>query len=345
MRDPRQGQPRSSPLHAPPKPRTTFAPARRRSGYTAGSVAPLLLLLLAGCVTSGWDRPYSDPTPTQVERTPDDGPIVLDDDTTADDDTAADDDSQGDDDTASDDDTSPDDDTVSDDDSNLDDDTSDDDSVDDDDSGSDDDTQGDDDTTGLPAFIVVEAPTTSFGSVLPGQEARLPVTVRNTGGALAAVSLFLTASSGGVYTIDPAVPTFVVTGGGASSYEVVFSPIAEQSYATVLRVTHDGSNPSPIELSFSGAGGTTEGSCTDGLDGDGDSDIDCADGDCTADPACTGLDPCCFPGDTSTFSACFDSPASTCTCAADTFCCDVGGGWDSNCVGIYTVTCGALCPP
>lgn len=300
---------------------------------------PVLLLLL-GCPVSGWDRPYAAPGPREIERTPDDGPIVLDDDTTADDDTAVDDDTSADDDT-SDDDTTADDDTNPDDDTAVDDDTTDDDTTPDDDTADDD--SGDDDTVEGPAVIDVEALVTSFGAVEPGQEGRLPFTVENNGGTFSAVSIFVTSSSGGVFTIDPAVPTFVLPAGNTASYELVFAPISATPYSTGLRITHDGSNPSPIELSFSGTGGALEGSCTDGVDGDGDGATDCDDGDCGADPACTGLDPCCFPGDTLTFQGCFDSAASSCTCASDSFCCDVGGGWDSGCVGIYTITCGASC--
>ena len=44
-----------------------------------------------------------------------------------------------------------------------------------------------------------------------------------------------------------------------------------------------------LDVVASGGGGpTTEASCTDGLDDDGDGAVDCADSDCAADPACTG---------------------------------------------------------
>ena len=43
-----------------------------------------------------------------------------------------------------------------------------------------------------------------------------------------------------------------------------------------------------LSVSGSGGGSGTEGSCTDGLDGDGDGSVDCADSDCASNPACTG---------------------------------------------------------
>ena len=43
-----------------------------------------------------------------------------------------------------------------------------------------------------------------------------------------------------------------------------------------------------VTASGGGGGSTTETSCTDGLDDDGDGAIDCSDSDCAADPACTG---------------------------------------------------------
>ncbi len=50
-----------------------------------------------------------------------------------------------------------------------------------------------------------------------------------------------------------------------------------------------------ITLTATGSSGgtTTETSCTDGLDDDGDGSIDCADSDCAGDPACAGSGPTC----------------------------------------------------
>ena len=48
-----------------------------------------------------------------------------------------------------------------------------------------------------------------------------------------------------------------------------------------------------LSVASSGGGSTTETSCTDGLDDDGDGDIDCADSDCASDPACTSSGPVC----------------------------------------------------
>ena len=43
-----------------------------------------------------------------------------------------------------------------------------------------------------------------------------------------------------------------------------------------------------LNVTATGGGSGSETSCTDGLDDDGDGDIDCADSDCASDPACTG---------------------------------------------------------
>ena len=127
------------------------------------------------------------------------------------------------------------------------------------------------------------------------------------------------------------------------TYSVFFSPVQFQAYGTDFELTHDGTNPSPIVLHFVGQGGVPESSCDDGLDNDGDLDVDCADSDCFGNPACNAQDFCCFTGDGLTSGSCQNTAARDCACAIDAWCC--GSGWDSTCIGFYTNDCGAQCTP
>src|SRR6185295_723915 len=53
-----------------------------------------------------------------------------------------------------------------------------------------------------------------------------------------------------------------------------------------------------------------ETNCSDGIDNDGDTFVDCMDADCAGDPACAPPGACCLPGGT-----CQDLLASDCTAA------------------------------
>ena len=90
---------------------------------------------------------------------------------------------------------------------------------------------------------------------------------------------------------------------------------------------------------------TTETSCTDGVDNDGDGNIDCTDSDCVADPAC--FDPC---GDGTCDPAIGEDPT---TCPVDCAdpcgdgTCDPAAGEDAlTCPADSLVDCGdATCDP
>ncbi len=112
--------------------------------------------------------------------------------------------------------------------------------------------------------------------------------------------------------------------------------------------------------------------CDDGVDNDGDGQIDCADPDCVLFPGCQGGAEDCFNGidddgdglvdcddvpdcqaapgcDYGTGDCCTDngSPGcendlgEDCVCAADPFCCETG--WDALCADIFETFCGGTC--
>jgi subtilisin family serine protease len=104
--------------------------------------------------------------------------------------------------------------------------------------------------------------------------------------------------------LDPADYTFTIFDSygdgiccayGSGWYELV------NSSGTVLAAggAFTSSESTPFTVSGGGGGGpTSETSCDDGIDNDGDGATDCADSDCSADPVC-GPPPACFPKGTS----------------------------------------------
>ena len=286
-------------------------------------LACLLLasVVLAGCLTRSSGRGGSD-----------DDDAANDDDSAGDDDDATgdDDDSTGDDDDA----TGDDDDATGDD---------------DDATGDDDDATGDDDdATFSGPDVIVTASVTDFGVVAPGTQGVATITIENQGGGLALVNVSLSApiqQGQFVYALTGGNTVFTVYSGATQTRYVEFTPpvgLPAGTFVTDLDVDWSGPN-GPEEFTFSAQTGSVgEGSCTDGLDGDSDGDIDCADADCGADPACSTVDFCCSAGDANTNGFCWDPAAASCACAADSWCCS--GGWDATCVAAYqgcgATTCG-----
>lgn len=68
----------------------------------------------------------------------------------------------------------------------------------------------------------------------------------------------------------------------------------------VVACTSQQRSASPVSPSAISAGGLSleggKGSCSDGLDNDGDKLVDCADSECATDPACTKTGTPCSPG-------------------------------------------------
>ena len=259
-----------------------------------------------------------------------------------------DDDSGGDDDDTSpdDDDTSPDDDDTSPDD----DDTG---SDDDDDTGSD-----DDDTTAGPPWVevtVLGSQGLTFPVTSPGSTSVIDVRIENTGGVhpngdIPYASVSQSTPPG---TFQVSNPTFFwLPGGGTSvTLSLSFTPPDSQTYATNLTFSHDGMNPSPVVLAFSGNGGGNVELCSDTIDNDSDGLVDCDDPDCDLDLLCVSqdMDVCCtdlWGPDSANF--CWDDGvggALECACADDSNCCAGGSFWDSICMTGYR-NCGPnpACP-
>jgi len=256
-----------------------------------------------------------------------------DDDSTGDDD---DDDSTGDDDddsTGDDDDSSPGDD--------------DDDATGDDD----DDSVGDDDDSFGPAMLSMTASVQDFGTVSPGTQGIATITVENTGGTGALVSLALTVTTSGtnlIWNITGGQPLFSVPANATRTRFVEFTPpagVPAAPYTTDLELEDLDAGVLIATLTFTAdTGAAGEGNCTDTVDNDGDTLVDCDDPDCGADPACNpNADFCCFAGGGPVTSTQCQSPSFVpCVCAADSWCCDAAGGWDQTCVDAY-ISCGATC--
>ena len=241
-----------------------------------------------------------------------------------------------------------DDDTTGDDDDDTggDDDTGDDDTGDDDD---DDTTIGDDDD-GSAGILDLSADTTSFGSVTIGSPANTTVYFENLGGTGITATVTLSDLSG-VWILQGGT-TVNIAPLSTETRNLVFNPAVAQAYSLAMDVNHDGANSSPQQLLISGVGtggsGGTETSCTDGVDNDGDTLVDCADPECATDPACTGgADPCCSPNPQFQNGPCQNTTNQSCACSSDPFCCT---DWDQTCSNIYdgsTGHCGpsATCGP
>lgn len=79
--------------------------------------------------------------------------------------------------------------------------------------------------------------------------------------------------------------------------------------------------------------------CINGVDDDGDGDVDCADADCIADPLCGASNDCCMVNGS---AGCSDTAIESCVCAQDAYCCNTD--WDQLCVDEVTqLGCGS-CP-
>ena len=220
---------------------------------------------------------------------------------------------------------------------------------DDDDSfgGDDDDSFGgdDDDDTSSGGLITVSAPVTEFDDSPLFVAETLPISVSNSGGTPVLVNIVLTTTSLGSWAVLGG-DLFTVAGGDTLDRAIEFNPQADGDHSVDVAVFHEGANPSPIGITFTGVGGAGAGesSCTDGVDNEGDGDVDCDDFDCFGDPACTNADFCCSAGSTGDISGfCDTGTAADCTCASDNWCCSPVGGWDEDCVALY-VACGATCP-
>jgi hypothetical protein len=259
----------------------------------------------------------------------------------------------GDDDDDDDDSTSDDDDTASDDDDTASDDDDDDDATpddDDDDSTPDDDDDtgaGDDDDTvlGEPFIevIILGGEDEIFPDTLPFSTYVVDVSVLNTGGSipgngdpLPVANVYLT--SFGTFGLTGPTLSFPPPGGPASLLQVSFSPSASQSYSTTMVVEHNGSNPSPLFIEFSGSGAGNMEICDDGTDNDSDGLADCDDPDCEFDLFCVSqtIDVCCTPDwGPDSASWCWDNSALGCACSVDSNCCAGTNFWDAACMTAY----------
>ncbi|MCP4873025.1 MAG: hypothetical protein GY898_30395 [Proteobacteria bacterium] len=220
---------------------------------------------------------------------------------------------------------------------------------DDDSFGDDDDSFGgdddDDDDVGPSAGVIsVSTPVTDFEDVQLFVAETLPITISNSSGPPVLVQLVLTTTSMGSWAILGG-DTFTVAGGTSADRAIEFNPQANGAHTVEVSIWHEGSNASPLAVTFEGIGGTGPGesSCTDGVDNEGDGDVDCDDFDCFGDPACNNADFCCSAGSTGDISGfCDTGTAADCVCASDSWCCSPVGGWDVDCVNLY-VACGATC--
>jgi hypothetical protein len=247
-----------------------------------------------------------------------------------DDDTGSDDDDTG----------SDDDDTGSDDDDT---------GSDDDDTGSDDDDTGpsdDDDDSALgPPWIevtVLGSQGQTFPPTIPGAIYVIDINIENLGGVLPngylpsfGVSL---SSSSTIFELNGATVGILAGGGTSVQLTLSFTPATSQSYSTNLVVAHDGVNPSPIVLAFTGIGSGNIELCEDGIDNDSDGLVDCDDDDCDLEFACVSqdIDVCCTdlwgPGSS---DWCWDTSAIACACAQDAGCCPNSNFWDGVCMTAY----------
>ena len=175
----------------------------------------------------------------------------------------------------------------------------------------------------------------------------ITITIENYGGDAiqGSVNLLSTDAAG---TWATSVAAYSLVGGTSQDADLTFSPLSNSTFSVDFQVTHNGTgNPSPQTITFTGSATSVgETNCTNGLDDDLDTFVDCDDSDCAGDPACnTGVDFCCSSGDTNTWTSCLDAAAGDCVCIIDSFCCSIGGGWDSTCVGLYINDCSATtCP-
>jgi Thermolysin metallopeptidase, alpha-helical domain/Thermolysin metallopeptidase, catalytic domain/Bacterial pre-peptidase C-terminal domain len=76
------------------------------------------------------------------------------------------------------------------------------------------------------------------------------------------------------------------TSGNSETCE--FNPAQSGTYYVMINAFAAYSGVTLTVSAANGGGPTTETSCTDGVDNDGDGAVDCADSDCAADPACQG---------------------------------------------------------
>jgi hypothetical protein len=104
----------------------------------------------------------------------------------------------------------------------------------------------------------------------------------------------------------------------------------------VVACTSQQRSASPVSPSAISAGGLSleggKGSCSDGVDNDGDKLVDCSDSECATDPACTKTGTPCSPGYWKNHVAQFNA---VCDAAAA-----VGGDQFTTCAQLWTaITC------
>jgi len=210
----------------------------------------------------------------------------------------------------------------------------------------DDDSATDDDDATEPAYAEMYADPDYF-KLEAGDSETAYITVTNSGEATLTASITLGSStSPDVFALGGS-STIILGDSESTTRSLLISPASEGSYFAEVRLDHDGANSSPAYTSVyaEAYGGAVE-DCSNGVDDDGDFDVDCDDSDCASDPACSGSgDPCCSDvGDVNTWNNCQDSAAVSCLCALDSYCC--GTGWDSLCMDEYIGDCGATtCGP
>ena len=133
---------------------------------------------------------------------------------------------------------------------------------DDDSAGDDDDSAGDDDDSALVAPSVevslADGEDLTFPDTALGDTYAVDIVIQNTGGPhpsgdLRSFGASLNSSSS-VFALSGPTVGVLANDGSPVVLTLSFSPTAIQQYNTSLIVTHDGANPSPIVLAFSGTG-------------------------------------------------------------------------------------------
>ncbi len=133
---------------------------------------------------------------------------------------------------------------------------------DDDSAGDDDDSAGDDDDSALAdpwvEVSLADGEDLTFPDTALGATNTIDIVIQNLGGPhpngnLPSFGASLTSSSS-IFTLSGPTVGVLASDGSPVVLTLNFSPDAAQAYNTSLVVTHDGANPSPIVLTFSGTG-------------------------------------------------------------------------------------------
>jgi hypothetical protein len=106
-----------------------------------------------------------------------------------------------------------------------------------------------------PGSLTANPASLSFGSVTVGNNASLPETITNSGGASLTISQ-IAASTG--FSLSGVTTPITLASGQNTSFHVVFSPTSATSASGTVTVTSDASNPS-LSIPLSGTGTTTAG--------------------------------------------------------------------------------------